>query len=65
LWNKVQRCQGTRLPNWRKQYNEDRPHSSLDYRTPSEFAGPVNNNALREWKNAYGVPHSHNASNFS
>ena len=23
---------------WHKHYNEDRPHSSLDYRTPSEFA---------------------------
>ena len=23
---------------WRRQYNQDRPHSSLGYRTPSEFA---------------------------
>lgn len=23
---------------WLKHYNEDRPHSSLDYRTPNEFA---------------------------
>lgn len=23
---------------WRKHYNQDRPHSSLDYRTPHEFA---------------------------
>jgi putative transposase len=23
--------------NWRREYNEDRPHSSLNYRTPEEF----------------------------
>ena len=23
---------------WRNEYNGDRPHSSLDYRTPNEFA---------------------------
>jgi len=23
---------------WRKEYNEQRPHSSLGYRTPAEFA---------------------------
>ena len=23
---------------WRKEYNEERPHSSLGYRTPAEFA---------------------------
>ena len=26
------------IRNWRKDYNESRPHSSLGYRTPSEFA---------------------------
>lgn len=26
------------LDLWRQEYNEDRPHSSLGYRTPSEFA---------------------------
>jgi putative transposase len=25
------------LANWRREYNEDRPHSSLDYRTPDQF----------------------------
>jgi putative transposase len=25
------------LANWRREYNEERPHSSLDYRTPEEF----------------------------
>jgi putative transposase len=27
-----------KIENWRKQYNAERPHSSLDYRTPAEFA---------------------------
>ena len=27
-----------RIGRWRKDYNEFRPHSSLDYRTPAEFA---------------------------
>jgi putative transposase len=27
-----------KIENWRKEYNEERPHSSLDYRTPEEFA---------------------------
>ncbi len=26
---------------WRQEYNEERPHSSLGYRTPREFAGQV------------------------
>jgi transposase InsO family protein len=26
---------------WRRQYNGERPHSSLGYRTPSEFAAPL------------------------
>jgi len=25
------------LENWRREYNCERPHSSLDYRTPEEF----------------------------
>lgn len=25
------------IESWRRHYNEERPHSSLDYRTPSEF----------------------------
>jgi putative transposase len=25
------------LANWRREYNYERPHSSLDYRTPREF----------------------------
>ncbi len=27
-----------KIENWRKEYNAERPHSSLDYRTPEEFA---------------------------
>ena len=27
-----------KIESWRRQYNVDRPHSSLDYRTPNEFA---------------------------
>jgi putative transposase len=27
-----------KIENWRQFYNADRPHSSLDYRTPDEFA---------------------------
>ncbi len=26
------------IENWRRQYNQERPHSSLDYRTPAEVA---------------------------
>ncbi len=28
----------SRAATWRKHPNEDRPHWTLDYRTPSEFA---------------------------
>jgi putative transposase len=27
-----------KIAAWRKEYNEERPHSSLGYRTPKEFA---------------------------
>ena len=27
-----------KIEAWRQQYNADRPHSSLDYRTPAEFS---------------------------
>jgi len=27
-----------KVENWRREYNEERPHSSLDYRTPEEFS---------------------------
>ncbi len=30
-----------KIAAWRREYNEERPHSSLDYRTPQEFAALV------------------------
>ena len=30
-----------KIAAWRRDYNEERPHSSLDYRTPQEFAALV------------------------
>ena len=36
LWEA--RC---KIAAWRKEYNEQRPHSSLGYRTPAEFASEV------------------------
>jgi putative transposase len=27
-----------RITAWRNEFNQERPHSSLDYRTPNEFA---------------------------
>lgn len=27
-----------KIANWREEYNGERPHSSLDYRAPNEFA---------------------------
>jgi len=30
-----------KIADWRKGYNEVRPHSSLDYRTPDEFARAI------------------------
>ena len=27
-----------KISNWREEYNDQRPHSSLGYRTPNEFA---------------------------
>jgi putative transposase len=30
-----------RIETWRREYNESRPHTSLDDRTPSEFASQI------------------------
>ncbi len=44
-----------KIEEWRKHYNEERPHSSLDYLTPKEFAEQElsmlanPNNALNKW----------------
>lgn len=40
------------VESWRKEYNESRPHSSLGYQTPGEFARALNP-VLRS---AYGLP---------
>ena len=32
-----------KIAAWRKEYNEERPHSSLGYRTPKEFAVQARN----------------------
>ncbi len=44
------------LANWRREYNEDRPHSSLDYRTPDQFRRSIGY-ANVESKERF--PHSH------
>jgi hypothetical protein len=31
-----------KLADWRQEYNHERPHSSLDYRTPAEFRATLN-----------------------
>lgn len=36
-WFRNLREAGVVIETWRRHYNEARPHSSLDYRTPSEF----------------------------
>ena len=45
---------------WRKDYNEERPHSSLNYRTPSEFAAEMSygkDAGCTRLENAPGVFH--------
>lgn len=32
-----------KIESWRREYNEDRPHSSLNYKTPNEFLKEYNN----------------------
>lgn len=48
--------------DWRKDYNEQRPHSSLGYRTPNEFAaevrGFVKAGVGQEASNAGPLPHT-------
>jgi putative transposase len=49
------------IHNWRKEYNESRPHSSLGYRTPSEFAVLAQNattagNTVLRWGKRLQMP---------
>jgi putative transposase len=41
---------------WRRQYNGERPHSSLGYRTPSEFAAAQKENARTAAPAVEGAP---------
>ncbi len=48
-----------KIAAWRKEYNEERPHSSLGYRTPKEFAAAEAasfDRAEREARNSNAVP---------
>ena len=36
----------TKIANWRHEYNDVRPHSSLGYRTPNEFAEQLKTSAM-------------------
>jgi putative transposase len=48
-----------KIAAWRKQYNEERPHSSLGYRTPKEFAELSHGKdaGCARLENACGVSH--------
>lgn len=35
-----------KIRSWRDEYNGERPHSSLGYRTPNEFAGVLNSSVM-------------------
>ena len=43
-----------KIAAWRKQYNEERPHSSLGYRTPAEFARGIGLSAVAGGENGCG-----------
>ncbi|TEA70045.1 transposase, partial [Allopusillimonas soli] len=36
------------IEDWRRHYNEIRPHSSLNYQTPHEFVGNLTNELTTE-----------------
>ncbi len=48
-----------KIASWRRDYNEQRPHSSLKYRTPAEFAAMScgKDAGLARLENAVGVSH--------
>ena len=47
-----------KIAAWRKEYNEERPHSSLGYKTPKEFAAQAASfeTAVREERDSNAVP---------
>ena len=46
-----------KIAAWRKEYNEDRPHSSLGYKTPNEFAPATDFYiAVREARDSDAIP---------
>lgn len=47
-----------KIAAWRKEYNEERPHSSLGYKTPNEFAAQAASSyrAEREARDSNAVP---------
>jgi transposase InsO family protein len=49
------------IETWRGHYNTERPHSSLGYRTPEQFAAlnPVPVNPLLMWRKGLQTPHLH------
>jgi putative transposase len=49
-----------KIATWRRDYNEQRPHSSLNYRTPNEFAAEMSygkDAGCARLENARGVSH--------
>ena len=49
-----------KIANWRREYNEQRPHSSLNYQTPLEFAAALScgkDAGCARLENATGVSH--------
>jgi putative transposase len=51
-----------KISNWKTEYNEERPHSSLGYRTPSEFAAI---HKELSYAKDVGVAHMENAARVS
>jgi putative transposase len=51
-----------KIAAWRKEYNEERPHSSLGYKTPMEFAAAAESfyraGVGQEDSNAVPLPHT-------
>jgi transposase InsO family protein len=51
-----------KVTNWKTEYNEQRPHSSLGYRTPAEFARVI---LIQSDGKDVGSAHLENASGVS